>query len=237
MVRSALVRLFDRVRERFLVGVAREEQVDRLYDNLYDQIAGLMQIQSALTGGPVLKPLRHWALSPDAMAVILTDLQERTRPSIVEFGCGQSTVIFTSWVKHHGGRVTTYEHDPQYADVIRKQLDACGLSSHVDLRVVPLVDQAPANGLPPSKSYDLPNDQDRFDIALVDGPPYWAGEAGRYYPLKWSVDRLNPGGAAYLDDAARPPEQRIVAAMKAGTAGVAAVDLRAEKGLTKLTRT
>lgn len=228
--------LFDSFRERFLRGVAREEQLERVYDNLYDQIAGLMQIQSVLTGGPVLKPLRHWALSPDAMAVILADLQERTQPSIVEFGCGQSTVIFTSWVKHHGGRVTTYEHDPQYAGVIRKQLDACGLSQYVDLRVVPLVDQAPAGGLPPSKSYDLPTGNDRFDVALIDGPPYWAGEAGRYYPLKWSVDRLKDGGAAYLDDAARPPEQRIVAALKAGIPGIVAADMRAEKGLTRLTR-
>ena len=74
------MRVFDRVRERFLVGVATDEQLQRVYDNLYDEIAGMMQIQSALTGGPVLKPLRHWALSPDAMAVMLADLQERTRP-------------------------------------------------------------------------------------------------------------------------------------------------------------
>ena len=73
-------------------------------------------------------------------------------------------------------------------------------------------------------------------MALIDGPPYWTGEAGRYYPLKWSVDRLNPGGAAYLDDAARIPEQRIVTVLKAGTPGVAVEEMRAEKGLTKLTR-
>jgi predicted O-methyltransferase YrrM len=236
MVRAALVRVFDRVRERFLIGVAREEQVNRLYDNLYDQIAGLMQIQAALTGGPVLKSLRHWAISPDAIAVILADLQERTRPSIVEFGCGQSTVIFASWVKQRGGRLTTYEHDPQYADVIRRQLDACGLTAQVDLRVVPLIDPPAVAGLPASKSYDLPDDREGYDVALIDGPPYWTGEAGRYYPLKWSFDRLNPGGAAYLDDAARIPEQRIVTVLKAGTPGVAVEEMRAEKGLTKLTR-
>jgi predicted O-methyltransferase YrrM len=236
MVRAALVRVFDRVRERFLVGVARQEQVDRLYDNLYDQVAGLLQIQSVLSGGPVLKSLRHWAISPDAIALILADLQERTRPSIVEFGCGQSTVIFASWVKQRGGQLTTYEHDPQYADVIRKQLDALGLTAHVDLRVVPLIDPPQIAGLPASRSYQLPADQERFDIALVDGPPYWCGEAGRYYPLQWSVDRLNPGGAAYLDDAARIPEQRIVTVLKSLHPGVAAEELRAEKGLTRLTR-
>lgn len=230
------MRVFDRVRERFLVGVARQEKIDQQFDSLYDQIAGLMQIQSALTGGPVLKPLRHWALSPDAVAVILADLQERSQPHIVEFGCGQSTVVFASWVKQRGGRLTTFEHDPHYADVIRRQLDACGLTAHVDLRVVPLIDYAAAGPLPPSKSYELPANAGGFDVALVDGPPYWAGESGRYHPLKWSVDRLNPGGAAYLDDAARPPEQRIVAALKTAVSGLTASELRAEKGLVKITR-
>lgn len=235
-MRKALVKVFDRIRERFLVGVATEEQVQRVYDNLYDEIAGMMQIQSALSGGPVLKPLRHWALSPDAMAVMLADLQERSKPSIVEFGCGQSTVIFASWIKHRGGRLTTYEHDPQYADVIRKQIEACGLSAHVDLRVVNLVDKAAVGPLPASKSYDLPSDKDGFDLALIDGPPYWCGESGRYHPLQWSVDRLNPGGAAYLDDAARPPEQRIVAHLQGTIPGLVATEMRAEKGLVKLTR-
>lgn len=231
------MKLFDRVRERFLVGVARQDRVDQQIDHLYDQVAGLMQIQSAIGGGAVLKPLRQWAISPDAIAVILADLQERTKPSIVEFGCGQSTVVFASWLKHHGGRLTTYEHDPHYADVIHRQLDACGLSSIVTLRVVPLTDYAAIGSLPASKSYDLPGDRTTFDVALVDGPPYWAGEAGRYHPLKWSVDRMNPGGSVYLDDAARPPEQRIVAALKEAVPAVTVVEeARAEKGLVRIKR-
>ena len=236
MVRSALVRVFDRIRERFLMGIAREDQVRELHDRLYDQVASMMQIQSALNGGPVLKPMRQWALSPDAMALILADLQERTRPHIVEFGCGQSTIVFASWVRNHGGRITSFEHDPVYADTIRKQLDACGLSQFVDLRVVPLVDHVGMEGLPASKSYALPADRDGIDVALIDGPPYWAGEAGRYHPLKWATDRLNSGGAAYLDDAARGPEQRIVAALRGSIAGLDASELRAEKGLVRLTR-
>jgi predicted O-methyltransferase YrrM len=236
MLRSALVRIFDRVRERFLLGVAREDQVRELHDRLYDQVASMMQIQSALNGGPVLKPMRQWALSPDAMALILADLQERTRPHIVEFGCGQSTIVFASWVRGHGGRITSYEHDAAYADAVRKQLDACALSQYVDLRVVPLIDYLGMDGLPASKSYGLPSDRDGIDVALIDGPPYWAGEAGRYHPLKWATDRLNSGGAAYLDDAARGPEQRIVAALRGSMAGLDASELRAEKGLVRLTR-
>jgi predicted O-methyltransferase YrrM len=236
MIKAQLVRAFDRFRDRFLLGVVREEQLDRIYDRLYDQVAGMMQIQSALAGGPVLKPMRGWALSPDAMAVLLSDLQERTNPHIVEFGCGQSTVVFASWVNRRGGRLTTYEHDPEYAGLIRKQLDACGLTASVDLRIVPLVEYPATDGLPASKSYGLPADRDGIDVALVDGPPYWAGEAGRYHPLKWSTERLTRDGATYLDDAARPPEQRIVAALKAALPNVTSAEMRAEKGLVRLTR-
>jgi hypothetical protein len=87
-----------------------------------------------------------------------------------------------------------------------------------------------------SKSYGLPDDRAGIDLALIDGSPYWAGEAGRYHPLKWATDRLNAGGAAYLDDAARPPEQRIVAALCGSIAGLDASELRAEKGLVRLMR-
>jgi predicted O-methyltransferase YrrM len=170
------------------------------------------------------------------MAAMLADLQERVEPHIVEFGCGQSTVVFASWVSQHGGRVTSYEHDPLYADTIRKQLAACGLTAHVDLRVVDLIEHPAAGSLPASRSYALPGDDDGIDLALVDGPPSWAGETGRYYPLRWSTDRLNPGGAAYLDDAARGPERRIVQALCAELPGIEAAEVRAEKGLVRISR-
>ncbi len=236
MIKSTLRPWFDRFRERFLLGVVREEQIDRLYDRLYDQIAGMMQIQSAMAGGTVLRPMRVWALSPDAMAIILADLQERQSPRVVEFGCGQSTIVFASWMRHHGGRLKSFEHDAAYADLIRKQLEACGVKEHVDLEVVPLVDYGADGELPASKSYALPESDERFDVALIDGPPYWAGEATRYYPLRWAVPRLTEGGAAYLDDAARPPEERIVRAMCARIPGLSADQMRAEKGLVRLRR-
>jgi hypothetical protein len=47
---------------------------------------------------------------------------------------------------------------------------------------------------------------------------------------------LTAGGSAYLDDAARPPEQRIVRALCARTPGLTADEMRAEKGLVRLTR-
>jgi predicted O-methyltransferase YrrM len=236
MIKAWLRPYFDRFRERFLLGVAREEQLHQLYDRLYDLIAGQMQIQSALSGGPVLKPMRHWALSPDAMAILLADLQERHAPHVVEFGAGQSTVILASWLKHHGGKLTSVEHDADYAATIQRQLEACGVAGQVEMRVLPLVDRPADGDIGACRSYALPAGREPIDLALIDGPPYWAGEGTRYHPLKWACERLAPGGAAYLDDASRVPEQRIVRALRMMWPDLVVEELRAEKGLIRLTR-
>ncbi|MEO8679304.1 MAG: class I SAM-dependent methyltransferase [Vicinamibacterales bacterium] len=231
MIRSTIRWSIEQVRSRLLAGVAHQEDLDRLYD----QIAGLMQIQSAMGGTPILKPMRGWALSPDAMGWILTDLQERSSPTVVEFGCGQSTVILAAWIKNRGaGRLTSFEHDPAYAAAIRRQLEACGLASQVDLQVVPLVEYPAVGALPPCQSYALPDRRDlAIDVALVDGPPYWAGDATRYHPLRWAADRLSPDGAVYLDDTIRAAEQGVVRELCLQVPAIVTENLKAEKGLTR----
>lgn len=230
MIRSGLRWCVDRVRKRLLVGVATRDDLDRLYD----QIAGAAQIQSALQGAPILKPLRNWAISPDAMAWILSDLQERTRPTIVEFGCGQSTVILAAWLKNRqGGRLLSFEHDADHAALVRRQLEACGLGGFVDLQVVPVTERPATGGLAACRTYQLPEDgSPAIDVALVDGPPYLFGESTRYYPLRWAMDRLAAGGTAYLDDTIREGERRVLAELRAQ--GVLTTEeLRAEKGLVR----
>lgn len=92
--------LSDRIRARLFAGLARKRDLDRLYD----QVAGLFQVQAAIEGRPILRRMRGWAISPDAMSWLLNDLQHRSNASVVEFGCGQSTVIFASMLKLRTGR-------------------------------------------------------------------------------------------------------------------------------------
>jgi predicted O-methyltransferase YrrM len=230
VIRSSLRWCLDQVRKRLLVGIATREDLDRLYD----QIAGVAQIQSALQGAPILKPLRHWAISPDTMAWILSDLQERGAPSIVEFGCGQSTVILAAWLKNRaGGSLLSFEHDGEYAAVIQRQLEACGLGGFVNLVVVPLVDRPAVGALPPCKTYQLPETSGpAIDLALIDGPPFWCGESTRYHALRWAVDRLAAGGTAYLDDTIREGERNVLAELRRQVA-ITTEELRAEKGLVR----
>lgn len=219
-------------RQRVQAGLAKPEHLDRLYE----RVAAAIQIQGALQGLPVVRPMPGWALSTDAIVWILSDLQERPSPSLVEFGCGQSTVILAAWLRGHGaGRFVSFEHDAAHAAVIRKQLESCKLGGLVDLQVVGISDRAAEDGLPACKSYLLPETAEKFDVALVDGPPYFFGDATRYHPLRWAVDHLNAGGAAYLDDTIRVAERQVVQAVTAKWPGLEAQDLATANGLSRLT--
>ena len=222
----------EQVRRRMQAGLATRADLDRLYE----RVAAAVQIQGALQGLPVVRPMPGWALSSDAIVQILCDLQERDAPSLVEFGAGQSTVILAAWFRAHGrGRFVSFEHDPAHADAIRRQLEAARLAPHVDLQVVPLAERAAVDGLPACKSYALPDTMAGFDVGLVDGPSYFFGESTRYHPLTWALDRLNPGGAAYLDDTIRPQERRLLEAL-ARRADVDIQDLGTTNGFARVTR-
>jgi predicted O-methyltransferase YrrM len=234
MIRTLLRRFLRKLGSSLTAGIARKQDID----NLYDLVAGLMQVQSAMAGAPVLKPLRIWVISPDAMAWLLADLQERQAPTILEFGCGQSTVIFAAFLKNKGaGRLISIEHDPEHAAAVRRQLDACGLAGLVDLRVVPLVEYPAKGALAACRSYRMDDLPDlTIDVALIDGPPYTYGDAVRYHPVEWVLPRLAPGGCAYLDDTQRAQERAVLQAIAATYPDVRLEDLRAEKGLTRMAR-
>jgi predicted O-methyltransferase YrrM len=214
-------------RERFLHDVARRSDILSLYNNL----AGLMQIQASMSGKPLLKPMRGWAMSPDAMAVILTRLQEFAAPLVVEFGSGQSTVIFAASVRHKGGRLVSVDHDHAYSEEIRRQVFSCGLSDYVEYVLSPLREEV-STGI---RSYDLSlMSAVQPDLILVDGPPYTEGDTTRLAPLRWAVTHCRPGGSVFLDDASRPYEKRSLQELQKDFPGLIVIPHSAEKGLAEL---
>ncbi|MGB2887241.1 MAG: hypothetical protein WBC04_06075 [Candidatus Acidiferrales bacterium] len=76
--------------------------------------------------------------------------------------------------------------------------------------------------------------RNRLDIALVDGPI--VGQFGgptRAVPVSWCVERLTKGRITYLDDARRPEEKEVIAAIKRWKPEVIAELCDTEKGLYK----
>ncbi len=215
-----------RIRDRILTGLARQEDID----HLYNQFAGLIQIQNAIRGEPVLLPMRGWAISPDAMAWVLADLQERESPTVVEFGSGQSTIVLAAVLKSRQGRLVSVEHDPSHSDVIQRQAKACGLSDVIHFVHSPLVETEIG-----CRSYDtasIPGGP--FDVALVDGPPISNGKLTRLIPLRWAAARLTERGVIFLDDTFRESEKECLRLFKSEYPDFKHTERAAEKGLVEI---
>jgi hypothetical protein len=220
--------LLRKIRNRLFAGLAQKQDIDRLYD----QLNGLLQIQNAIQGKPVLRPLRGWAISPDALSWVLADLQERTQPTVIEFGSGQSTNVLAAVVKHRGGRLVSVEHDPEYSSVIQRQVAGCGLSEYVEVVHAPLI----PNGDPLTKSYDTSKISNiGVDLALIDGPPIGLGGANtRLAPLRWAAAHLVPNGAIFLDDSNRVSEQGCIESLVREYPQLTVIPRAAEKGLVEI---
>lgn len=215
------------LRTRLLGNTATKQDLD----HLYNQIAGLQQIQNAMEGKVVLRPMRGWAISPDALAWVLAAVHVRQTPTVVEFGSGQSTVALAAALSHRGGRLISVEHDPEYLIGIQKQIETCGLGEVIEFTTASLIEHP--NGI---KSYDVTKiPKIVADVVLIDGPPITiCGADTRLVPLRWAVANLAPGGSIFLDDSARPSEQTCIKLLEQEFRNLNVIPRSAEKGLVEI---
>lgn len=131
---------------------------------------------------------------------------ERLRPqSVVELGCGASTLVIARALKlNGGGRLMSFDQHADFVDATRDWLGHHGLAA--ELHYAPIrQDRSDWS----SEWYDLPIVPDDIDLLVIDGPPWTINPTvrGRAELL---FDSIAPGGLVLLDDAARPGE-RVVA--------------------------
>jgi predicted O-methyltransferase YrrM len=158
-------------------------------------------------------PWSEWALRPAALAAVCNEIVFANRREVVELGAGVSTVVLGRLLAPRGGRLTSVEHDPAWARVVRSLLETDGLTERTRLIEAQLEPHAlaldDAEWYADSALAQLP---DGVDLLLVDGPP--GNEEGlehsRYPALPALAERLAPGAVVMLDDAGRPGEREIV---------------------------
>lgn len=200
---------------------------------LYNQVAGLQSISETMHKGIMLKPMRGWAVSPDAMVWILAEIQKREKPVVIEFGSGQSTLILAASARNTGGKLYSIEHDPVYMAEMRSQVEASGLSEWVEFIHCPTKKSEEISG---ENSYDsglLP--MISVDIAFIDGPPPSVmGELTRFVPLSWAVRSLRKNGRVFLDDSKRDSEKKCLQLLKSQFSGLIVQEREAEKGLAEI---
>lgn len=169
-----------------------------------------LQILRPLLDGSAYLPWTEGALRPAALATIANEIVFGDRRQIVELGAGVSTIVLGRLLRERGGRLTSLEHDPNWARVVRSQLQLEGLEARlVEAPLEPAAEGAPWYAR--AALAELP--VEGIDLLLVDGPPgYGEGmECSRYPALPALAERLAPGALVVLDDAGREGEREVVA--------------------------
>jgi predicted O-methyltransferase YrrM len=157
----------------------------------------------------LLAPPDEWAVSLETAQLLFALIEHAGPQSVLEFGAGRSSLVVASALQSRGGgRLTSIEHQPAYAEGSWRQMTKFPA---VDARLVP----APLNvtfskhgllheygGIDAALSSRGP-----FDFVFIDAPP---GELGRDAPLLQAAPYLRDGAIVVLDDATRPREQTAI---------------------------
>lgn len=205
--------------ERLDARLRRKSLTDRAYVILYGAI-GWPWLLKSLSGGTEaerkglvdflklpaqsLPHLGSWKADAAFLRLIAETILARRPQIVVEFGAGATTLVAARALQLAGaGSLWSFDQHPDYIEAVRRWLADYGLAA--ELREAPLTKRiAGWEG----RWYDHGPLPDSIDLLIVDGPhwavhPYGRGAADSLF------DRIAPGGAVLLDDAARPGERVI----------------------------
>jgi len=191
-----------------------ERKTDLLYREIYaeyGQIESLFAIYNLLRIDSILPPFRGWAISPDFASIILKKIRNNKIDQIIECGSGVSTIIICYLMKQRGsGHLYTLEHDIEYAEKTRQQLVNNNLADFATIMVSELVPHT-INGVV-WNWYDISNiktDQ-KFDMLIVDGPPFQIQANSRYPAIPLLNKHLNKNAIVLIDDCKRDEDKSVV---------------------------
>ncbi len=203
----------------------------------FRQLEALQGLYIELKLDKSLPPTRGWAASPDFLIELARHAREARPGIVVECSSGTSTVVLARTLQLNGrGKVYSLEHDPHYAQLTRELLARHGLSEWAVVLDAPLepldVGNVPYTWYRASVLPALP----QIDMLVIDGPPQAVGRLARYPAGPVLLPRLAPGGAVFLDDAARPDEQEAVQRWRDAFADLQVSTRNCEKGCAVLQR-
>jgi Methyltransferase domain len=181
----------------------------------YRQLEAMVDLRALIGARAPLPALRGWALSPDALRLVMGEVFARQPQLIVECGSGSSSVWLGYAVQRLGaGRVVALEHDERFLSLTRDLLRAHGLDDVVEVRhapLAPLDDHGTGASAGAQPWYDVRGvaDLDKIGLLLVDGPPGTIDAAVRYPALPVLLPKCADDVLIILDDTVRAGESAV----------------------------
>lgn len=160
-------------------------------------------------------PTSEWSMRFSNLLALLDVLDRRKPEFVVELGSGISTLLVAAWMREHSrGKVVSFDHDPEWADVTRRYLWQEGLADFANVVNAPLI-SVRSLGVT-CDWYGVSAQLSKVasvDLLIVDGPPAGTEDKclARLPALEQLHAKLSPSCAIVLDDALRPGEQEVVA--------------------------
>lgn len=179
--------------------------------NFWRQLENLEALRSELNFSKSLPVTRGWAASPDFLHLLSRYVVAQRPSTIVECGSGSTTVVLARCAANVGrGHVYSLEHDPDFAESTRQELNRHQLQDWATIIDAPLV-----NHNIKKESwvwYDVKGLESisKIDLLVIDGPPFWVGELARYPAGPLFFPKIPSDSIIFLDDADRTEEVKIV---------------------------
>ncbi|MCC6947035.1 MAG: class I SAM-dependent methyltransferase [Bradyrhizobiaceae bacterium] len=206
-----LERRMKRFRLRLEEEIATNQtSIDR---TLWPQIEALISLYRAIDGRDTFPPTRRWAASPDILLHLVRHIQHNPVRTIVECGCGTSTVVMAHALKNFGreSHILTIENDPAFAEQLQKELRSRGLEDYVTIVVAPLIEKRYPDFGHTFHWYDLGAAAipDNIDLLFVDGPYGKVNSHARFPAGPELLPKMAPNGHIIVDDAKRKDESEL----------------------------
>lgn len=176
------------------------------------QLESLMHLSPYFTDKKLPMPSTGgFALDAQALAHLVSLVEERRPQRILELGSGTSSIWLGYLCRSFGGRLVTIDHLEEYLELTRGALTRHHLNDQVETRLAPL-EAVQCQGTNYNwYAVEALEGLSDIDMVLVDGPPAATGEMARYPALPLIMDRLAPNATVILDDAHRKDEGDILA--------------------------
>lgn len=195
-----------------------KRKIQDIYTNkeslkLEEDIYALQQLQQLSSDYTV------WSSSsirPSAMVQILNEIIVNNRNTIVEFGCGITTVYIAKILKQYGGHLYSVEDNSEWIAIVSTMLKQNDLLDNVTFIQAPLAKSkyslANCNWYDENIVKDLLKGIE-LDMVIVDGPPAYMKHIAlsRYPAIPVLFDHLSDNFCIVLDDINRDGENTILA--------------------------
>ncbi|QCZ92408.1 class I SAM-dependent methyltransferase [Salinimonas iocasae] len=184
-------------------------------NRLFTQLESLMWIQNNIRLKYSLPPLRGWTASPDVLLKLYEHVRYTKSENIVELGSGASTLILAAAVRDNGtGKVFSFDHDENYLEETRIELEKNDLTDFVELRLAkksPVNDKALLYKGGSHEWYNIIEFQtlEKIDLLWVDGPPQAICAYSRFPAVPALYEKMSSKAQVWMDDTIRKEEMEI----------------------------